>query len=349
MKIALLGDTHFGARNDNPFFLENTVLFFKDIFFPYLEREKITTVAHLGDLVERRKYINFLTANKLRTEFINKIIKYDFHFILGNHDVYYKNTLTINSPTELYDKYITIYSKPTEVNFDGLNIAFVPWICKENEEEVLNFVENTKARVLFGHLELAGFETAKGSYKEDGMDIKYFRKFDLVCSGHYHHKSTVYNINYLGATSEYTWADYNDPKGFHVFDTETKRLTFIPNPLTVFSKLFYDDVRKTQQELLNSVTEDKCRRKIIKVILRSKTNMKFFEVFVSKIEKFEPISITMVDDHLNMDLVSDTTIKTEGKDTISIFKDYIKQGQDLVDMEALDKFIEELYQEANNI
>jgi hypothetical protein len=43
------------------------------------------------------------------------------------------------------------------------------------------------------------------------------------------------NISYLGTPYEITFADVNEKKGFHVFDTETRVMEFVPNE----NKLFY--------------------------------------------------------------------------------------------------------------
>ena len=61
MKIALLGDTHFGVRNDARHFHEYYEKFYSEVFFPYLEEHGINTIIQLGDLFDRRKYINFLS------------------------------------------------------------------------------------------------------------------------------------------------------------------------------------------------------------------------------------------------------------------------------------------------
>ena len=54
MKIALITDTHWGVRNDNIAFIDNSKQFLSDLFFPTLEKEGIKTVVHLGDLVDRQ-------------------------------------------------------------------------------------------------------------------------------------------------------------------------------------------------------------------------------------------------------------------------------------------------------
>ena len=92
MKIALITDTHWGVRNDHISFMDNSKLFLDNVFFPLLVKHNIGTIVHLGDLVDRRKYININTANRLRVDFLDKIKDYDVHIIAGNHDTYFKNT-----------------------------------------------------------------------------------------------------------------------------------------------------------------------------------------------------------------------------------------------------------------
>ena len=72
LKIAIVTDTHFGARNDNLNFNEYFFKFYENIFFPTLKERGITTCVHMGDVVDRRKYISYRIANDFRSRFIEK-------------------------------------------------------------------------------------------------------------------------------------------------------------------------------------------------------------------------------------------------------------------------------------
>ena len=84
MKIALITDTHFGVRSDSPAFAKYQYKFYDDIFFPYLEKNNIKNLIHLGDTVDRRKFINFKTLNDFRNKFLLRLwdLKIDSHFIV---------------------------------------------------------------------------------------------------------------------------------------------------------------------------------------------------------------------------------------------------------------------------
>ena len=60
MKIALLNDTHFGARNDSPAFLDYFMRFYNEIFFPYCKENNIKTVDLTGGAPEINKYFTYL-------------------------------------------------------------------------------------------------------------------------------------------------------------------------------------------------------------------------------------------------------------------------------------------------
>lgn len=345
MKIALITDTHWGIRNDSIFFHDTTKSFLDNIFFPHLKNENIKTVIHLGDLVDRRKYINFLTSNRVRKDFLLplQLMDIDTHIIVGNHDCFYKNTNEVNALRELVaGKYnnIKIYSSTTEVEFDGLNILFIPWICEENKEETFTRIKATNAQICMGHLELAGFQMYKGIVSAEGLSPKIFSKFDSVFSGHYHHRSNDGNIFYLGSHAEFTWSDYNDPRGFHVFDTKTRKLDFIENPYRVFRKIFYKGAETVKDEIDYS-------KSIVKIIVQNKDNPYLFDQFVESIEKQNPIELQIVEDHLNLDVEENDSLVNEAESTIDIFKKYI----DITDISKNDKnelqqVILDLYNEA---
>jgi DNA repair exonuclease SbcCD nuclease subunit len=350
MKIALITDTHWGIRNDSPAFYDYFKRFLDDCFFPVLDREAIKTVIHLGDLVDRRKYINFLTASRLRSDFLDRLRDWniDCHIIAGNHDVYYKNTNRINALNELVDrryKNITTYISPITLKFDDTPILLLPWISEENYQESMDAIKSTSAQVVMGHLELNGFEMFKGSISDHGMDHKLFDRFDVVCSGHYHHKSDTGNIHYLGAFAEYTWSDFNDPRGFHVFDTETRELTFIQNPYRMFEKIWYDDSGREFDEVLG-ISADDLKDKSVKVIVKNKTNPYWFDLFIDRVEKAGAHNVQVVEDHLHLDLQDDDDIVDEAEDTLTVCKKYISSMNLNVDHKKLDKVITSLYAEA---
>lgn len=353
MKIALITDTHWGVRNDNVAFLDNSKVFLDNVFFPYIDDNNIRNVIHLGDLVDRRKYVNINTARRLREDFLTplSVRDLDVHFIAGNHDTYYKNTNEVNSLKELVTGKYTfqVYSSDaTEVSFGGVPILFIPWICDDNRVQVIDKINTTNAQIAMGHLEIQGFEMYKGSMVSHGDDRHVFDKFDIVMSGHYHHRSSDGHIFYLGSHAEFTWSDYDDPKGFHVFDTETRELTFIENPYKMFKKVWYNDV--DDAFLQKKVDYSQFRGAVVKVIVTNKTNHFWFDKFIENIEGENPIDMQIVEDHLHLDLEDDEDIVNEAESTLDIFKKYI-DGYELknIDKDKLTKKIFELYNEAIGI
>ena len=350
MKIALICDTHFGVRNDNQAFMDYFERFYDNVFFPELEKRKIDTVIHLGDVVDRRKYINYITLNRMKSVFIDRLKKYDTHVIVGNHDVPYKNSNRINSMDELFrDTKIKTYSKPKTVTFDGTDILLMPWINDSNYAHALKTMKETPAQIMFGHLEISGCLLMRGMLNEHGMDINDFERFDLVASGHFHVKSKTENINYLGAPYELTWSDYQDPRGFHIFDTDTREIEFIQNPYHMFLKIFYTDVDKSLEEIMK-FDFTPYKNTYVKVVKNNVENPYWFDKFIDELIKVEPIHVQIVDDHLNLDLEDDSDIVNEAEDTLTILSKYIDQTVSKPDeKKRLDFLLRSLYNEALNM
>lgn len=353
MKIAIITDTHWGVRNDHVAFLDNNKTFLDNTFFPYIEKNGIDTVLHLGDLVDRRKYININTARRLREDFLQPLTdrSLDVYMVAGNHDTYFKNTNEVNALREIASSYpyIKIYDKvPELVTFDNLPILLIPWICDENRKESISRIQSSNAPIAAGHLEIQGFEMYRGSIVSHGDDRSLFDRFDMVLSGHYHHRSSDGTIFYLGSHGEFTWSDYDDPRGFHVLDTETRELTFIQNPYTMFKKVWYNDL---DEDFLNAdIDYSQFKNSIVKVIVTNKDNPLWFDKFIENIEGETPVDMQIVEDHLNLALEDDADIVNEAESTLDIFKKYI-EGVDSksVNREKLEKKIVELYNEALSV
>ena len=349
-KLAFITDTHWGNRSDNVVFLDYAKKFLNECFFPYIDEHNIKRIVHGGDLVERRKYININTASRLRRDFLNPINEreIDMDIIAGNHDVFYKDTNYVNALDELVSgsfPRFKVHIRPTEIEIDNTKIILLPWINQENRKRTFNLIKKTKAQICFGHLDLTGFEMHRGVIQRDGEDPELFGKFDVVLTGHYHHKSNRGNIHYLGSPMQFDWHDYNDPKGFHIFDTDTREIDFIENPLVIFKKIWYNDHDKTMDEVVYDFNFDSYAGCFVKLIIEEKTNPYWFDIFVENLEAVGVSDLQIVEDHMNFDMMADEDIVSETEDTFTIFKKTIEQ-MDNVDKEGLVGIISEIYQEA---
>ena len=345
MKIALITDTHFGARNDSLVFSNFFQKFYENIFFPTLKERNIKSVIHLGDVVERRKFINFKTLNSMKDILFDPLEEMggNIKIIIGNHDCYYKNTLAVNSMTELTKgmPHVTVYDEPAEISLDGKNQAvFIPWICNENEEQSRELIEKTRAPVAFGHLQIEGIEQHKGSFAIEGHSPSMFKAFQKVYSGHFHHKSDTGNITYLGNPYEITWADYNDKRGFHIYDTETMETEFIENPYSMFHKIYYDDEKTDYGDL------SKYKDSYVKIIIRNKNNSYLFEALMDKLFDVGIGHISVVDNLFDIeDLGEDIENMEDVEDTMSVIRSCV-EGLQFDNKEPLNKLMQDLYNEA---
>ena len=355
MKIALITDTHFGARNDSLAFNEHFYKFWEDVFFPYLEKHNIKTVIHLGDVMDRRKFISYKILNDFRERFIKRFVDMGItvHAIVGNHDTYFRNTNDVNALYELLcgpgdEKYPNIhcYDGPCTEEFDGVGIHFMPWINVENYDRVIRSIEMTYADICMGHLEINGFEMHKGHFCEGGYPRDMFRKFDTVFSGHFHKKSDDGHIYYLGNTYQMTWSDHNETKGFHIFDTATRDLEYIQNPYKIFDKIYYDDTQTDYSTIDVSQYEDK----FIKLVVVNKKDLYKFDQFVDRLLAIRTHEVKIVEDFSELDAsnVSDEIIEN-AQDTTTLLERYIDELDVDIDKSRLKSTMRTLYLEASDL
>ena len=355
MKIAVICDTHFGARNDNSALAYHFAKFYDDFFFPTLRNEGVKTILHLGDLMDRRKYVNYVTAKNTEEHFI-KPCQEDgivLHAVVGNHDTYYKNTNDVNSLRQLYSesKYDNLHlywNEPVELDFDGCSIMLSPWICASNYDATMNAFNDTKAQILMGHFEINGFEMMKGHLCSSGLQKGVFKKFDAVYSGHFHHPSSHDNITYLGAPYEMNWSDYDGARGFHIFDTQTREMTFYRNPYRIFHKISYDDTDMTIEDVSN-LDISQLTNVFIKVIIKEKSNPYIFDLFLDRLQTSGAADIKVVEDHMNLDVIDDDELLDEAQDTLTILKQYVDNLQISGDKKKIHSCLRELYNEAINL
>ena len=354
MKVPVITDTHWGVRNDNQTFLEYFKRSMDNFFLPYIDENNVTEVLHLGDLVDRRKYINFLTAKRLREDFLDPLMQrgITMHVALGNHDIYYRNTSEVNALQELLEmKYPTlhVYHGPTEITLDNLDLLMLPWINSDNRNDSYEAIQNTKAPVAMGHLEIMGAEWQRGLKADHGMDRSLFNRFDLVASGHYHHRHIRGNIHYIGAFCEHNWGDWNDPRGFSVLDTQTRELEFHQNPFNMFHMMTYDDeANKDILQTINETDYSKYEGTYVRVVCQNKKNPYAFDRLIDKLQEVGPVDISIVEDAGKYELTNDEIVE-KAQDTQTLIRDYVMDIELPVENTKVRDYMLNIYNEALTI
>ena len=343
MKILLITDQHFGVRNDNLYFVEHYKKFYSKIVIPFLKASGIKEIINLGDTFDKRRSINYMSLEAAKEMWFDPVKELGCKMtaLIGNHDIYYKNTLRINSPEELLGGYdIDVIDEPTTRSYDGTDILFLPWICDENYDRTLRSITESTAPVCMGHLELNGFEAHPGHVMDKGTDMTIFKSFKKVFSGHYHTKSNKDNCYYLGNPYQLYWNDYGQKRGFHVFDTETLRTTFYRNPFDTFHKLYYNG-----GAVLPS--EEEVKGTFVKLIVEDKGDYAKFDYYVRKLQDIGLADLKIVED-LSVELEEGSSV-VETEDTMTLLENYIDEIDLKVSKNNIKDVMRSLYMEASEL
>ena len=343
MKIAIITAHHFGARKNSKLFHDYFLKFYENIFFPTLIKEGITTIIDMGDTFDSRKGVDFVSLEWAKNHYYDRLeeLGITVHTIIGNHTAYYKNTNDLTGVGLFLREYdnVKIYPEAEEVRIDKTNFLFVPWINAENQEKTFELIEESDSPCVMGHLELNGFMATRGHFMENGMDSNIFDKFERVYSGHYHMRSNKDNIFYLGNPYEMYWNDVNDRnRGFHLFDTDTLVHTPVNNPYQLFHNLYYED---TPHQMLDITKYD---QKILKVIVRKKSDPKQFEKYIDKLYSSNLAELKIVE---NFDFTEGEEFEAdESEDTISLLNRYIQESEVDLDKSVVTEILQDVYREA---
>ena len=298
MKILFVGDLHFGVRNDSDFFIQIQKEYFRDFFFPYVKKNKIKHIIFLGDVFDKRRYVNYKTLKHIRKNFVSGLLEMDVtcHFIVGNHDTFFKNTLSLNAYGEIFPRPMPVnffvYYEPKEIKIGKTSLLMCPWINNENEKEINEAIEYSSSDLCIGHFEINGIIMTKGISCSSGITPKLFQNFDRVFSGHLHGPSEKDNITYVGSPIQYNWNDYGDPKRLIEFDTtskEYKNVEFSKSQL--FEKLSYDD----SYEGYTPVPPNNLKNKFLKLFVVKKYSPLVFEKYCNTIRNQNPENFEIIE------------------------------------------------------
>jgi hypothetical protein len=144
-----------------------------------------------------------------------------------------------------------------------------------------------------------------------------------------------------------TWADYSDPKGFHIFDTHTRELEFVQNSFRMFNKVVYDDA-ETDFEFWKEYDFESLKDCYVKVVVLNKQNPYLFDHVIDGLYKASVADISIVEDFTDTLIENDQEIIDQAEDTMTILSKYIDNLSLDVEPEKLKSLMRELYVEALN-
>ena len=347
MRLLLITDTHCGCRNCHKLINEYFIKFYNEILFPYIEDNKIDAIVHLGDVFDSRQFINISILNQWNSQIFTRLNNYNIpmYIIVGNHDCYYNKCNYPNSVVELLSKYKNfhiIYDKPEVLDFDAKSLL-VPW--SYNDELFSKIIEESDATYCFGHFDIIGFDVIPGyTNTTKGFNIPLFKKFKQVFSGHYHNSWAKNNIKYLGTPYQITWNDYNNEKGFYLYDTKTNELEFNKNPFTLFEQICYNNNNIELPDLTN---------KFVKVIVQNNDNKILYNKFLADLGSFNTIENTIIFKNVLQNISYDASFDeiSSTKDLINLYIDNnVSKINELYDnVSEVKDYILSLYNKANDI
>ena len=342
MKVVILGDLHIGVKNNSEVMLSHQTKFFETMI-EYMKENDIDTIFQLGDIFDSRRQINIRTIHSLFTNVFDKFQEnaITLYSLVGNHDIYLRNSLETHSSGILTKGYpnIHIIDTPTTLEFGGKTFSLIPWICESNYNECMEHIKNDKSNYCLGHFEIGSFPVVGKILFEGGLVINTFSHYDHVFSGHFHLRSEKKNITYVGTPYQLMWSDAEANNGFLVLDTESGEYEFVENEDRIFRYVYFDSADATDLEQLS--LEDR----YVKLIVNDKSDTKKFNEFVDTVMAMMPTDLKIIDQEMIELKEMETPQTIEVSDTLDLIYQYI-DNTDISNKEDVKKYMVMLYNEA---
>lgn len=348
-RIWMITDTHLGVRNSSEEWIQIMRKYFFEWFIPLIKKEYKPgdILIHLGDVYDSRQSINLKVLNLCIEIFgeLSKIFNDGVYVIVGNHDIYSKETNEINSLASLkWIPNVNIFEEPISVNFGKRKAFLMPW--RSNEEVAVELLAETEEHdYLFCHSDIKGLSFNKFTKIEDGIGYNKLENFNRVYSGHIHYSQNLGKVRMLGSPYQLTRSDMDNRKAILLLDLETEEEFLFENNFSPkFIKISFDSVLdKTPIEL-----ENLFRNNFVDIVIDPKLAVKaplgiLTEMISTQLKTtFTPIS----ENYLREENTEDTLFNLDGKNfSILDFADeYISSlGEDDEVKEKMKKTIRILY------
>jgi DNA repair exonuclease SbcCD nuclease subunit len=204
-KVACFTDIHFGLKSGSRLHnmdCEEFVTWFCET----AKAEGCETAIFLGDWHHNRSTTDVSTMNYTVSNLEQLSNSFEkVYFILGNHDLFYKDKREINSVEfmRLFPNIIPVRERLTEGE-----VTIMPWLIGDEWRDV----KTIQSRYVFGHLELPLFYMNAMVQMPDHGQLQgsHFQNQEYVFSGHFHKRQSKGNITYIGNAFPHNYADAGD-------------------------------------------------------------------------------------------------------------------------------------------
>lgn len=342
----IISDTHFGVRNGSHEWLEIMKDYFENFFIPLIKREGKPGdfVMHNGDVFDSRHSLNLLIMNEAMAAFeeIAKIMP--VVIILGNHDIYRKESNDVNSAKILkWIPGITVLEEPEVMQVTNNKLLLMPW--RKSVEDEAECVTSHEADYLFCHTDVKGLRFNKFTQIEHGLDLKVMKKFKKVYSGHIHYAQSHKNFRMVGSPYHLTRSDMYNEKGIWLIDFETDKETYFKNDRSPnFMRILFEKILEMEVEDVNAMFHNN----FVDILVHPKWSMNFpFSTFSDELEGYKKLEFIPRTSDLDADgePISDEDTTLENFDVISLAERVINgtsHSQEL--KENLKKTVKKLYE-----
>lgn len=269
-------------------------------------------ILFLGDLFHERSKIdimNYLKTFEVFMDFNFKHPEINVWLLVGNHDMYHKESWDINSikPFTAIPN-INIIEKPQTVEIQGVKVDFLPHT--ENPFKELDALKSGRSKddlqLLLGHLAVHGatLNTLYGTTADvivehddvmQQIDPVVFEEWDQTFLGHYHAPQVLTangSVEYVGSPLELSFGEAYQDKHIIIFDMKSYKKTYIDNTFSPKHLLvMVKDIEKidVEKNFIRVVVEDMSSQELIDVRKKLTEKKAADIIFKSKEKKKEDI------------------------------------------------------------
>lgn len=304
-KVCVISDLHLGVHTNSAQWHEIAIDWAKWLVSE-LDSKNIKDIIFCGDWHHNRSEIS---VNTLQTsaDILKILDKYNKIMVLGNHDIYYKHRVDVNSLSIFKDrKNITIIDSVETINAFDKTITLCPW-----NTSIGNI---PKSDIIFGHFEIKTFKMNTYKVCEEGLGInELLDRSPLIISGHFHQRHekefSKGKILYVGNPFQMDFGDADNTKGYYILDLDNLEYNFTENKISPqYKRILLSDL-VIKGNITNEIKES-FKGNIVKLKIDKNISQEDLSVLTSKLNLLSPESLTL-DYDINFNKISDEPLSKD--------------------------------------